>query len=364
MRPISRDWPDPARLFRHGDRSPPGARSPLDFGVSMNPLGPSRSVLRALREARGVIARYPDPDCRLLAERLAEMHGCDRTQIVVGNGANDLIYALTRAVRPRRVAIAEPTYTEYLRAALLAEARVAHWLAEGPDFAPEPFDPEGADLVWLCNPNNPTGRLWPAPDVLAAWIGAHPRTLFAVDEAFLPLTAEGDRRSFIPHVARLANLVVLRSLTKLYALPGLRLGYAVAPPEWAERIRAQVVPWSVNALAQIAGLAALYDEEYMQHTRAWLALEVSTFAARLAGVSERLRPVRSEASFVLMELRGLMAAGVVERLARQAIGVRDASNFVGLDQRYIRVAARTAEANAKLLAALADVCEVASGARA
>jgi threonine-phosphate decarboxylase len=320
-------------------------------------------VLRALRDGWGAVARYPDPDCRLLTERLAEEHSCDREQVVIGNGANDLIYALTRTVRPRRVAIAEPTYTEYLRAALLAGAEVTHWLAEGPDFDPEPFDLEGADLVWLCNPNNPTGRLWPAADVLAVWIGAHPRTLFAVDEAFLPLTVEGDRRSLIPQVGRLANLVVLRSLTKLYALPGLRLGYAVAPLEWAERIRAQVEPWSVNALAQIAGLAALADEEYTLRTRTWLASEASTFGARLTAVSDRLRPVRSEAGFVLVELRGRKAAEVVAELARQAIAVRDASNFVGLGPHYLRVAARTSQENARLLEALAEVCRTASGTR-
>jgi threonine-phosphate decarboxylase len=275
---------------------------------------------------------------------------------VVGNGANDLIYALTRAARPRRVAIAEPTYTEYLRAALLAEADVAHWLAEGPDFDPEPFDPGGADLIWLCNPNNPTGRLWPAADVLAAWVGAHPRTLFAVDEAFLPLTTEGDRRSLVPQVARLANLVVLRSLTKLYALPGLRLGYAVAPPEWAARMRAQIVPWSVNTLAQIAGLAALGDAELALQTRAWLASVAIPLGARLAAVSDRLRPVPSATSFVLVELRERTAAELVAGLARHGIGVRDASNFIGLDQRYVRVSARTGAANGKLLGWLGEVC--------
>jgi threonine-phosphate decarboxylase len=356
MRQIPRDWPDPAPLFRHGDRGTPGARPPLDFGVSVNPLGPSRSVLRAVRASSIAMGRYPDPDCRLLSEQLAAGHRCHRRQVVVGNGANDLIYALTRAVRPRRVAIAEPTYTEYLRAALLAEADVTHWLAEGPDFDPEPFDPEGADLVWLCNPNNPTGRLWPPPDALACWIAAHPRILFVADEAFLPLTVEGDRRSLIPYVVRLANLVVLRSLTKLHALPGLRLGYVVASPEWADRVRAQIVPWSVNALAQAAGLAGLADEELAQQTRAWVAWEASTFEDRLAAISDGLRPVRSEASFVLVELRERTSSEVVERLARQCIGVRDASNFVGLGPRYIRLAARTAEANARLLAALAEVC--------
>jgi threonine-phosphate decarboxylase len=219
-------------------------------------------------------------------------------------------------------------------------------------FGPGPFDPEGADLVWICNPNNPTGRLWPRPEALAAWAGAYPRALFVVDEAFLPLTPQGEGRSLVPVAGRLANLVVLRSLTKLYALPGLRLGYAVASPEWAERVRAQVVPWSVNALAQAAGLAALSDADYERRTRIWTASEVPAFARRLAQAAGRLRPVRSEASFVLVELRGLTSAAAVERMAGQGVAVRDASNFVGLDERYLRVAARTAEENARLLEAM------------
>jgi threonine-phosphate decarboxylase len=352
MKIIPREWPDPTPLFVHGDRTRGASGPGLDFSVTVNPLGPPPSVVQALRDGLGAIARYPDPECRQLAERLALRHGCERKQVIVGNGANDLIYALTRAVRPRRVAIAEPTYTEYLRAALLAGADVTHWLAEGPDFEPGPFNPQGADLVWICNPNNPTGRLWPAVSVLGDWIGAYPRTLFIVDEAFLPLTLEGDGRSLIPQVGRLANVAVLRSLTKLYALPGLRLGYAVAPPDWAERVRAQVVTWSVNALAQIAGLAALGDEEYAQRTRAWLASEASTFGIRLAAASDQFRPVRSETSFVLVKLRRQTAAEVIAELAREGIGARDASNFVGLDHRYLRVGARTAAANARLLEAV------------
>ena len=356
MKKISRNCPDPAFLFRHGDRSVAGARRPLDFSVSVNPLGPPPSVLHAVRSGLAAIAHYPDPDCRMLTECISGQHECECGKVVVGNGANDLIHALTRAVQPRRVAIVEPTYTEYLHAALLSGAEVIHWLAEPPDFNPGPFDPEDADLVWLCNPNNPTGRFWPPVGVLADWIGAYPCTLFVVDEAFLPLTLAGDRGSLIPYIGRLPNLVVLRSLTKLYALPGLRLGYAAAPVKWAECLRAQVVPWSVNALAQSAGLAALGDAEFALRTRAWLTAEASTFGARLGAVSDRLRPVESAANFVLVELREQTAAEVVGGLARQGIGVRDASNFIGLGPRYVRVGARTAEANARLLAALAEVC--------
>jgi threonine-phosphate decarboxylase len=352
MRKIACPLDDLAGLFRHGDRAVARAPGLLDFSVTVNPLGPPASVLRALQRGVGAIGRYPDPECRLLTECLAEQHSCRTDEVVVGNGANDLIYAITRAVRPRHVAIAEPTYTEYLRAALLAGAPVAHWLAEGDDFQPSPFDPEGADLLWLCNPNNPTGQLWPLPSELSAWMAAHPQTLFAIDEAFLPLLLpdENDReRSMIPAIGTLPNVVVLRSLTKQYALPGLRLGYAVASEQWARRIRAEVAPWSVNALAQLAGVAALEDKEYEARTQSWLATEAQSWVARLGRSSGRLRPVPSATSFVLARLEGRRAAEVGAHLARHGIAVREASNFVGLDGRYLRLAARTSEDNRRLL---------------
>ncbi len=356
MKKVERIGVDPTPLFHHGDRASAEAPGLLDFGVTLNPLGPPRSVLHALRAGLGAVARYPDPDCRALTERLAGLHGCAPGQVLAGNGANDLIYLVTRAARPSRVAIAEPTYTEYLRAALAAGAEATHWLAEGDDLGPEPFDPEGVELVWLGHPNNPTGQLWPA-DRLVGWVKSHPRTLFAVDEAFLPLTCTGEteRVSLIPWTNRLPNLVVLRSLTKLYALPGLRLGYAVASPQWSPRLRAQAVPWSVNALAQAAGAAALLDEDYHRATRTWLDMEARPFAGRLAEVDRRFRPLPTMTSFVLVQLEGLRAAQVVEQLRRRGMAVRDASNFVGLDERYVRIAARRAEDNERLREALAGL---------
>src|SRR5208283_2303132 len=117
----------------------------------------------------------------------ASFHGVEPEQVVVGNGSNELIYAIARAFQPKRVAIVEPTYTEYLRASLLVGAKVDHWLAEGDRFKLKPFDPEMADVVWLANPNNPTGAMWAGAAYLTRWMQAHPRTLFVVDEAFLPL---------------------------------------------------------------------------------------------------------------------------------------------------------------------------------
>jgi threonine-phosphate decarboxylase len=350
MRQLPRSLPRPAGLFRHGG-SPPGRGPVLDFSASINPLGPPAGVLRALRRALGSVARYPDPGCTELTARLAALHGVEPRQVVVGNGSSELIHALPRALRVTRAAIAEPTYTEYLRASLAAGADVDHWLAEGDDFAVEPFDPGGAELVWLCNPNNPTGQLWPR-SVLLSWVESFPRTAFAVDEAFLPFRGDEAAVSVVSAVGRLPNLVVVRSLTKLYALPGLRLGFAVASPELAGRLRDQLAPWSVNALAQAAGVAALDDADFLGRTRARAEEEGDFLNRSLAGLAPTLRAVPSRAVFVLLRLRGDEAARLTAALRERGILVRDASNFVGLNGHHVRVAVRSPEDNRRLVGEL------------
>jgi threonine-phosphate decarboxylase len=330
----------------------------LDFSVNVNPLGPPPSVLEMLRRELPAIDQYPDPDCRQLIQRLAREHAVKPDQLVVGNGSNEVIYAIARALQPRRVAIAEPTYTEYLRASLLVGAKVDHWLAEGEHFKMQPFDPQGADLVWLCNPNNPTGALWEGAAYLSRWMGAHPQTMFVIDEAFLPLcpqTIQSNCSSLtlIPAVDRLRNLIVLRSLTKSHGLAGLRLGYAVTNAVMARMLHAQIIPWSVNSLAQRAGFLALEDTDFWLRTCDWL---MHTELARdLSTVSPYLLPVPSSTSFLLVRLRKGTSAQLAGRLAERGIMIRDASNFVGLDQCYIRIAVRTPGDNARLFEQLTRV---------
>jgi threonine-phosphate decarboxylase len=339
-----------APVFRHGGAAAAGC---LDFSAGINPLGPPAGVLAALRDGLAAVASYPDPACRTLTRHLARLHGVARECVVAGNGAAELIHAVARAVRPRRVAVAEPTFTEYRRAALRCGAVIDHWLSAKAYYQPAPFDPDGADLVWLCNPNNPTGRLWP-PGEIAPWVEAHPESVFVVDEAFLPFRPDESAHSLAAAVERLPNLIVVRSLTKLYALPGLRLGYALAAPEWAERLREQLPPWSVNALAQLAGLTALEDTLYLEATHTWFQTEPVRFFQKLRNLGDHLEALPMQANFILLRLRHASAETVARRLAERRILVRDASDFVGLGPSWVRVAVRTVAENERLLAALAD----------
>jgi threonine-phosphate decarboxylase len=358
MHKVPRPYTDPGPLFRHGGAPSVPQEALLDLSVNVNPLGPPASVLRALRQALRMIANYPDPECQQLAARLATYHRVDPRQIVVGNGSNELIYTIARTFTPRRVAIAEPTYTEYLRASLSVGASAEHWLAEGCNFLVTCFDPKGADLVWLANPNNPTGQRWPPAWVMAEWMQEQPGSVFIVDEAFLPFWSDAAERTLVPHVERLRNLIVLRSMTKFFTLPGLRLGYAVTTPELAQRLGANLVPWSVNVLAQSAGVAAVDDVAFHEKTLHWFERNASRFQYDLAGLpgfDDELQLIGSYANFVLLKLKHKTSRQLVMLLRERGIAIRDASNFVGLGDHYVRLAVSTPGNNRRLLDALASV---------
>ena len=307
------------------------------------------------RELRGVV-RYPEIESVALTVRLAALHDIAPAQVIVGNGSTELIYAIARACRPVRVAIAEPTFTEYLRASLLVGAASEHWLAEGSHFDLEPFDPGMAELVWLCNPNNPTGQLWPAA-LLQDWIRRQRRTLFVIDEAFLPFLEKEGEHSLVAETSASPNLIVLRSMTKVYTVPGLRLGYAVMNATLAQAIRTQLAPWSVSNLAQAAGLAALDDSRFLEMTRAWFKAERKAFDRILASLAPHLEVIPSQANFSLLRLPNGSSGGLVQALAEKGIAVREASNFVGLSAGYLRVAVRLATDNERLIGEMRKALE-------
>jgi threonine-phosphate decarboxylase len=339
-------------LWSHGGLPSANGRPLLDFSTNLNPLGPPAGVLQALRRGLPDIARYPDTDSSMLGHALAKHHRVDSSQIVIGNGVNECIHAIARSRPPGVAAIVQPTYTEYHRACLNAGHQVEHWVPEGDAFQPTPFDPGRARMVWLCNPNNPTGRLW-RRDQLLSWIKTYPSVDFVVDESFLPFRRDQRLYSLINQVKGLSNLIVLRSLTKLFTLPGLRLGYLVAHPDRASALRSDQPWWPIGVLSQVAGLAALKDKPFVRRTQAWLKPERNLLLYKLDVFSDQLRPVLSETNFVLVRLQRISAEMLRHRLLRHNIYIRLATNrFIGLEGEYIRLAVRTRKENEQLLTAL------------
>jgi threonine-phosphate decarboxylase len=322
----------------------------LDFSANVNPSGPSPAVREAL--ASVPLDRYPDRECLELRAALADSLGTSPACILPGNGASEMIWLAALAfLQPGdRMFVLGPTFSEYARAARLMRARVFTWRA-----APEQgFVPDltviarrlkslRPRLVFLCNPNNPTGVALP-PGEIAAWARQHPRTLFIVDEAYLAFAAGLDSALAFAE----ENVLVLRSLTKDCGLAGLRLGYAVGAEELMAALRQAQPPWSVNALAQAAGVAALRDPYHRRASLERLARAKQELVAGLIRLD--LEPVPSAVHFFLLRVGN--GAAFRQALLRRGILVRDCASF-GLPA-HVRIAARRPEENERLITAIQE----------
>lgn len=337
--------PDLAELERLGLR----ADELIDFSVSTNPLGPSPAALVAARDAD--LGRYPDRLALALRRALAARLGVEIEELLVGNGSTELIWLLALAyLRPGNpVFVLEPTFGEYRAAARLLGAEVAEWRAEASDDFRVDVAAVARELrrvrprlAFVCNPNNPTGVLL-SPSDLEPLLEVLPEGLLVVDEAYLDLTAQPS--SAWP--ARGAErLVELRSMTKQYGLPGLRLGYALASPSVIRRLAAWQPTWSVNAAAQAAGLAALADPDHVTAGQRLVAEARAYLTPRLEALGYQCVP--SAANFWLVEVGA--ASELRQRLLEQGILVRDCTSF-GLPG-HIRLAARPLAECERLIAAL------------
>jgi histidinol-phosphate aminotransferase len=321
----------------------------LDFSVCINPYGPSPRVRAAL--ANVCLDRYPDRGAVELRAALAQTLDIAAASILPGNGVSELIGLVAISLlRPgERVLIVGPTYAEYARATTLARAVPLFCQARAQDdfavpvaaIAPLLMSAKPR-LVFLCNPNNPTGACLP-PETIASWARQHEDMLFVIDEAYQPFApALG---SMVRRAGR--NVLVLRSMTKDYALAALRLGYAVGTPALIALLARAQPPWSVNALAQTAGVAALGDPPHL----AWGLAELARATESLRSALFERGPLSSAANFFLLRVGD--AAAVRLALLHRSILVRDCASF-GLPD-YIRIAPRKPQDNTLLVAALSEV---------
>lgn len=345
------------------------ARQPLlDCSVDVNPLGfPGRLrdiVLRHLEDLRC----YPDPDARALCEAIAAHHQIPAEAILPGNGSAELIGLVTRLRPSPKAVVIVPTFTEYEWAARQAGASLAlHHLDEREEFQ---FDSRtieawpsiiaGSDLVFLCNPNNPTGVAIPKATVLAlARQCEQAGALLVVDEAFVEFVDAPHEISVLPEALQHDHVIVLRSLTKWWAIPGLRLGYLIAAPPLVQTLRALQQPWPVNALALAVGVELFRQpddrHDLRQRLREWRQALWDALAA-MPG----LTPFPTTTNFILCMLETLRvtSAEMTQRLADRGILIRNCDSFSGLAPgRFIRVAVRTPDENAQLLAVLREALQ-------
>lgn len=342
-----------AALDSDGRNGPPrtSAADVLDFSANGNVIGPPPGVLDAV--ALADISRYPDRKAWDLRRAIAQRHGVPASEVVVGNGSTELIWAVARAyLAPGHpTLVLGPTYGEYAVAAGAAGAAV-HTLEGARSRGPALLETLARGiqriqprLVWLCHPNNPTGAAFPI-ERLPELVDAAPHTLFVVDEAYLPL-ADG-----VPSALPLTSggqVIVLRSMTKDAALAGLRIGYAIAAPPVADAVGRAIPPWTVSSVAQAAGQAAIADTDHGERVRVAVATSRALLMAGLQRLG--LRPYPSVANFVLVPVGD--ARAVTRALLERGYAVRDCTSF-GLPD-CIRIGVRAVSDQNRLLGALARV---------
>ncbi len=334
-------------------------RDILDFSASINPLGPPECVRRVISRSLEDIVHYPDPRCTGLAEALASRFSLDPDRIVAGNGSEELLFAVPRAIKATRALIPVPCYMDYETAALRSGLPVKRVVMDADDgFALDlerlSEDIRDRDVVFLGQPNNPTGRLLDGA-LLTELARRHPSAFFMVDEAFADFV--GGYTSLCHNPPE--NMIVLRSMTKFYAIPGLRVGYAVTSLPLAEALRADLPPWSVNALAQAVAKAVLHDEGYAKRTVSETARLRSGLEPRLSGLPGlHVFPAAANYLLVRIDRAGTDARDLGRKLLEQGIAIRICHNMAGLDTRYFRVAVRLEEENERLLAALSEALGV------
>lgn len=332
-------------------------KAPLDFSASISPLGLPEGVRQAAIRALESADRYPDPLCRGLRAALAEYHGIPAGNIVCGSGASDLIYRLSRVLKPKKAAVFAPGFLEYALALRESGAAVTEiLLAEKDEFCLTQNEvrqiPRDCELLFLCNPNNPTGLLTDRGTLAALLKRCRERgTILAVDECFLDFCENAAEHSLIRGMSEYPNLVILRAFTKTYAMAGLRLGYALcADAVLAERLRSSGPPWAVSVVAQETGIAALCEADYVNQLRALITVERRRMQTALQDLG--LRVIPGQANYLLFQSPDTALA---EKLRQRGILIRDCSNFAGLTTGWYRTAIRTAEENNALMKAIGEV---------
>lgn len=326
-------------IFRYG-----GGAVRINFSTNIWQNADHSGLLRHLAEAGDIFSNYPEPEPRSVESLLAAEAGVGAGNVIVTNGATEAVYLLAQLTAPGPSAVVVPTFREYQDACRVFGHKVL--------FTDSLSQlPPGCRTVWLCNPNNPTGTALDAREIAEA-SKEHPDKLFVLDQAYADYSAK-EALAGVETVS-LENMVSLHSLTKRFAIPGLRIGYAVGSERVISALRRLRMPWSVNAVAiEAARYLLAHSDDYVIDSAG-----LNAEAARMAGAMRRLGidVAPTDCNFILCELPApRTAADLKEWLVREkSILIRDASNFEGLTKRHFRVAAQSREDNDHLIKALTE----------
>ena len=328
----------------------------LDFSANTNPYGTPQAVLNAMSAVLTRVHQYPDPYCRELVKTISEFEAVPKDWILCGSGAAELIYSYCEALGPGRAMELAPTFSEYSLALERVGCQVEryplkkeNYFSLTEDFLPA-LERSRPDVLFLCNPNNPTGQVIGLPLLEKILdVCEEQGTCLFVDECFLDLSDDGV--SLKSHLGEHPNLFLLKAFTKSYGMAGVRLGYCLcADGQLLQKMSHSVQPWNVSTLAQAAGIAALQERAFLQKTRALILVERQWLQSQLEALGFWVCP--SRANYLLFHAR----EDLCERLREQGIAIRSCHNYHGFGMGWYRIAVRLHEENERLIQAIKEVC--------
>ena len=334
----------------------------LDFSANINPLGLSESIRQTLHTSVESIIHYPDVQGYALKQAISQYYHVAAEQITLGNGAAELMYILCHMLKPKRILVTAPTFSEYESAARAAGAAIEYlYLHPENNFT---IDIQAMikqladiDIVFICNPNNPTGTLLANIQIEQLLIAAKTQnTYVAVDESFIDFLQNDDAYTCRQLLAQYSNLIIFHSLTKFYAIPGLRLGFALANRSLTNLLHSGKDPWNVNTLAQNAGVTALHDHAYQQLSKEFIGkvkMELYYHLMEIPG----LTPYLPSVNFILINIKDTNKTGeeLQQAMANHHLLIRNCSNYPGLSSEYIRIAVKSPEQNSILIDSLKEI---------
>jgi len=328
----------------------------IDFSANINPLGFPGSTGKIISSHLDDIAHYPDPDCKDLKEALTRRLNTNADNLLIGNGSMELIFLLALALKPKKALIPSPAFTEYERGVRLSGGRCLFLKTrEDNNFEIKVAEItrhlSSVDSVFICNPNNPTGFLFDREKIrFLAQRCEKKGVLLVIDEVFMDFVEKKGELSMASLAPAKRHLLVLHSLTKFFAFAGLRLGYLIGNKKLLKGIACYQPPWSVNALAQLVGCAAVKDTLYFRKSREYVFRERDVLCRELREI-RFLKTYPATANFIFCKLKSqkMSSRKLCDYCASRGILIRDCSNFRGLDNRFIRLAVRKREENRKLI---------------
>ena len=323
----------------------------IDMSSNVNPLGPPPGLKEHLKENIDSITALPEVDAKDIANKFAHQYDIDSECVISGNGTTQFIYAIPQVLGTRKALILGPTYSDYADACILHNVDFDYNIAKESFLFQADIDllkneAKGYDTVFICNPNNPTGALISSEEIIII-CRSFPDTNFIIDESYLPFVENGEKESMI--CSGLSNVLILNSMSKIFRVPGLRVGFLIASKGIINKFNRYMLPWNVNSLAQAAVSYLMTQkneiDSFVEQTREFVKNESEKLTKTLESTGQ-IKVIPSTTVFMLARLPdSLTSDKVCEHLLQNRILVRNCSNFKGLSEQFIRISLKTRDIN-------------------